>query len=97
MPTTRKAFEEQDFLGGRISNKHPIFKVLGRLAYDEAETYAILEFLEWFFVSPEADPIEIAKKATEYVGMGRFMALTQEITKLSMILGYTKKQRGYNE
>ena len=97
MPTTRKAFEEQDFLGGRISNKHSIFKTLGMLAYDEAETYAILEFLEWFIASPEADPIQVAKQATIYVGQARFMALTQEITKLSMILGYSKKQRGYNE
>lgn len=95
MPRQKQPFEQQDFLGGRVSNKHAIFKVLSRLGYEEAEQYAILEFLEWFLVNPEADLMMVLKKATEYVGMGRFMPLTQELTKLSMILGYARKTRDY--
>ena len=84
-------------MGGRISNKHTIFKTLGRLGYEEAEQYATLEFLDWFLSTPEADLMTVLKKATEYIGMGRFMPLTQELTKLSMVLGFHKKTRGYNE
>lgn len=99
MPKRRdyQDFQEISWLGGRISSSKDlkIFKTLARLGYDEAEEYALLEFFKWFIANPEADILEILQKGIELIGMSRFMRLTTELTKLSMILGSVKKERDY--
>jgi len=99
MVKSRGSYEDQEksYLGGRISSSKDlsIFKTLARLGYDEAEEYALLEFFKWFVVSPEATIEEIMQKGIEFIGQARFMRLTTELTKLSMILGHAKKERDY--
>lgn len=91
-------YEDYTFLGGKISEKIQLFKILAMLGYEEAEQYALMEYMKWFFTSPENTSPEVAiQKGIELMGMAHFLPLTAEITKLSMILGDTRKTRGYNE
>jgi len=87
------AFAERLYLGGRISHKHQLFKTISKLGYEEAETYAILEFFEWVDKNQEADLMVVTKKIIELLGMARFLPHTKELTRLSMILGDTRKRK----
>lgn len=87
------AFAERLYLGGRISQKHELFKKISKLGYEEAETYAILEFFEWSGKHQDADLMTITKKIIELLGMARFLPHTKELTRLSMILGDTRKRK----
>ena len=86
-------FAERLYLGGRISHKHELFKALSKLGYEEAETYSILEFFEWCNKNPKADLMMVTKTMIEYLGMARFLPHTKELTRLSMILGDTRKRK----
>lgn len=90
-------FDEQDYLGGRISTEHPLFKELAMLGYEEAEQLAGVKFLEWFLSDEgrDSDPIATLAKLIEFVGMATFLRNTRELTKLSMILGYSPKEFNY--
>ena len=87
------AFAERLYLGGRISHKHELFKVISKLGYEEAETYAILEFFTWYEKHEDADVMTVTKKIIELLGMARFLPHTKELTRLSMILGDTRKRK----
>lgn len=87
------AFAERLYLGGRISHTHPLFKKISKLGYEEAETYALLEFFEWWDKHQDADLMTVTKKIIELYGMARFLPHTKELTRLSMILGDTRKRK----
>jgi len=87
------AFAERLYLGGRISHTHPLFKKISKLGYEEAETYALLEFFDWYDKNPKADLMTVTKQLIELLGMARFLPHTKELTRLSMILGDTRKRK----
>jgi len=89
-------FRKMLFLGGRISNKEKLFKIFAKLGYEEAESYAILEFFKWFLAQDDkVDAVEIAQKYYEIVGMARVMPTLKELTRISMILGDTTDLRSF--
>lgn len=86
-------FQQYLLLGSRVAKGHSEFQMLARLGYDECEQYACLKFIEWFFKEGKnASIFKIMEKAIEFLGMAHFMPLTKELTKLSMILGDTRKR-----
>lgn len=87
------AFAERLYLGGRISHTLPLFKKISKLGYEEAETYALLEFFDWWDKNQEADIMTVTKNIVEFLGMARFLPHTKELTRLSMILGDTRKKK----
>lgn len=92
-------YEQYTFLGGRISSKKglELFQKISKLGYEEAEQYVMIVFLEWLLEHPKASLEETLKTAVELIGMSHFLPLTSELTKLSMILGDTKKTRKWHE
>lgn len=100
MPRPKRGeYDEQDYLGGRISNKHPLYQELAKLGYEEAEQLAGIKFIEWFLSDEgfDSDPFQILSKLVEFVGMATFLRHTRELTKLSMILGYAPREEKYGE
>jgi len=91
------AFAERLYLGGRISHTHPLFKTISKLGYEEAETYALLEFFEWWDKNQDVDLMVVIKKIIELLGMARFLPHTKELTRLSMILGDTRKRKKWKK
>lgn len=86
-------FAQRLYLGGRISDKHQLFKELSKLGYEEAEMYAMLEYWEWLNKNGDKSLEDQMKKAVELLGMARFLPHTKELTRLSMILGDTRKRK----
>lgn len=82
-------------LGGRISKKHKIFEMLAMLGFAERETYSLMLFVEWLEKNPKTTPFEIAKKFLEFYGNATFLRETNEITRLSMIIGDTRDEVEY--
>lgn len=90
-------FQQYTLLGGIVSSLEglEIFKTIAKLGYEEAEQYMIVEFIEWLVAHPEATVEEIMKKEIELLGMAHFLPLTNEITKLSMIVGSRTKSKAW--
>lgn len=86
-------FREWVGLGGRVSEKHELFKDLAMLGYDECEMFAMLDFIEWFANNPDATIEQCMKEGIKRIGMARLMPHTKELTKLSMMLGDTKRSK----
>ena len=82
-------------LGGRISRKHPVFEILAMLGFAERETYSLMLFVEWLEKNPKANGFEIVKKYLEFYGNATFLRETNEITRLSMIVGDTRTEVDY--
>jgi len=85
----------QIYLGGKVSQKHPLFKRIAKLGYEDAETYALLEFFEWWDKNQDANLMTVIKKIIEMQGMAHFLKNTKELTRLSMILGDFRKTKSW--
>jgi dissimilatory sulfite reductase (desulfoviridin) alpha/beta subunit len=83
----------QIYLGGKVSQKHILFKMLAKLGYDEAEQYAALLYFEWLDKNQDKPLLEQVKKLIELMGMAHFLPHTKELTRLSMILGDFHKRK----
>ena len=90
-------FVQRLYLGGRVSQEHDLFKKIAKLGYEDAETYALLEFFEWYDKHDEADLMTVTKTLIEFLGMARFLPYTKELTRLSMILGDTRQKRKWKD
>jgi len=88
-------FAQRLYLGGRISHTHKVFKDLAKLGYEEAEMYAMLIFWDWLNNNGDKSLEEQMKKAVELLGMAHFLPHTKELTRLSMILGDTRKRTSW--
>ena len=75
-------------LGGQISNKHPEYKTIAQL---DAKSAFIVMLLDNLDKLQEMNPIEQAKALIFMKGQINFMANCGELTKLSAIMGDTRK------
>jgi len=87
--------KERIYLGGRISAQHKNFLVLAKLGYEEAEIIACLDFFKWIDEHPKATLEETLRQAVILLGEAHFLPQTKELTRLSMILGDTRKSFDY--
>lgn len=90
--------EENILLGGQISNKHPIFQDLAQIASNG---------FPWWFLKKSQDPEwkkkTVVEKVTDIIyvsGQIEFINNSSELTKLSAIMGDTRRRfslRGLND
>lgn len=85
-------FKQTIFLGERVSKMHPYFRDISKLGFEEAEQYSILRFIRWLNKNGDASLEDVLERALEYIGMAKFLRNTKEITRLSLILGDTRKK-----
>ena len=81
--------EQQIYLGGQASEKHDDLKMLGLLG-SYGDIYTLIK--HWPEIVQIKNKRERALKIIEYLGMFDFMASCTELTKLSAILGDTRKK-----
>lgn len=81
--------EQQIFLGGQVSDKYKEFMTIAKMSPDYAEMYLLLE--KWDEIEKEPDDQKAILKIIEILGEVDFMRYTTELTRLSMILGETRK------
>ena len=77
------------FLGGQVSQAHTIFKDLALMSPDFAEMWLILEKIPSFLEITE--PLEFLKALLKLLGQSESMKSYDQLTRLSMILGDTRK------
>jgi len=82
-------FQEYLFLGGKISGVHTEYKELARMNPEIARVYLFLENLDELL--KEEDALTLTKKLVHIFGVTEGMKGMSEITRLSMILGDTRK------
>ncbi len=89
--STRSDFnvEQQIYLGGQASEKHDDLKMLGLLG-SYGDIYTLIK--HWPEIMQIKNRRERALKIIEILGMSDFMASCTELTKLSAILGDTRKR-----
>lgn len=76
--------EQTIFLGGKISAKHEVFKLISMMSPDYAEAYIFFDkYKEW----KKLDKDKRLKELIKAFGQIDFMRSVTELTKLSMILG----------
>ena len=81
--------EQQIFLGGQVSHKHQEFKDMAKLSAEYAEVYFILKKIpEW---EKEQDYTKVMLEILNILGEIDFLKSTTELTRLSMIMGDTRK------
>ena len=87
--------EQQIFLGGQVSHKHPEFKEIARMSPDYADLYMLIKRMpEW---EKEGNEDKILLEILELFGEIDLVRYSSELTRLSMILGDTRgryKARG---
>ena len=83
-------------LGREVAEHVQDFKILAQMGYEEAETYAILDFFEWINNNIDKDIMEVTKMFMLKYGRARFLSNTKEITRLCLILGDTRKRGSWN-
>jgi len=88
-------FQEYIFLGGKISGVHGEYKELARMNPETARIYLFLEQLDELL--KEKDALELAKKLVHIFGVTEGMKGMSEITRLSMILGDTRKGKSLKD
>ncbi len=81
--------EQTIFLGGQISDKHAIFKTIALMSPEYAEMFIVLENIEKLSLD---DPMKMAKDLIMLLGQVDMIKYTTELTRLSMILGDTRKR-----
>lgn len=82
-------FQEYLFLGGKISGVHTEYKELARMTPETARIYLFFENLDELL--KEKDALKLIKKLIHIFGVTEGMKGMSEITRLSMILGDTRK------
>jgi len=89
MPLDKEFILEQEiFLGGKISNVHPIFKEIAKMSPDYADLYFIIKKMtEW---ENEQDENKLILSMLEIFGEIDLVRNCSELTRLSMILGDTR-------
>jgi len=92
-----KVFEFKQFmyLGGQVTKKHGEFGILATLDFQEAEQYQLLQFWNYLVDHPEATLEKVLEQAIIKIGRGKMLRRTKELTRLSMILGDTRKTKKY--
>lgn len=90
-------FKQKVFLGGRVSSKHRIFQRLAMVGYEEAEILSFFEWLKYLGKHPNASFEKGIVKLIELMGQAHFMPTLKELTRVSMILGDTRKEVDYDE
>jgi len=83
-------------LGREVAEHVKDFKTLAQMGYDEAETYAILDFFGWLNKNMDKDIMEVTKMFILKYGRAKFLSNTKEITRLCLILGDTRKRGSWN-
>lgn len=84
-------------LGREVAEHVEDFKTLAQMGYEEAETYAILDFFEWLDANIDKDIMEITKEFMLKYGRAKFLSNTKEITRLCLILGDTRKRKSWKK
>ena len=82
-------------LGREVAEHVKPFKILAQMGYDEAETYAVLDFFEWVNDNIDKDVMEVTKMFVLMHGRAKFLCNTKEITRLCLILGDTRTRRSW--
>lgn len=82
-------FQEYIFLGGKISGVHKEYKEMARMTPETATLFCFLENIDE--ILKENNAFKLAKKLIHIFGIGEGMKGMSEITRLSMILGDTRK------
>jgi len=82
-------------LGREVAENVKDFKILAQMGYDEAETYAILDFFEWLNENMDQSLMQITKTFILKYGRARFLTNTKEITRLCLILGDTRMRKSW--
>lgn len=85
---TEYMLEQQIFLGGQVSHKHKAYQELAQLSPDFAEVYYLLKNMDRW--DKEKDDTLVILEILELLGRIDFIRQTDELTKLSMILGDTR-------
>jgi hypothetical protein len=83
--------EENILLAGQISNKEPIFKMIAQMDYDNAYMYHFLDLIPQL-TDKTKTPIEKMKLLIKLNGQVKFMTGCSELSKLSAIVGDTRKR-----
>lgn len=81
--------EETILLGGQISNKHPIFQDLAQIASNGFLWWFMLKMKDpaWMKLTPQEKLLDIIYTS----GQVEFINNSSELTKLSAIMGDTRK------
>jgi dissimilatory sulfite reductase (desulfoviridin) alpha/beta subunit len=77
--------EQQVLLGGKASHKYPYFKDIARRSPDYAEIiFLIQNFEKW---EKETSDEKVMIEILDFLGMCEFVRFTDELSRLSMIIG----------
>lgn len=87
---TEFEIEQQIFLGGQISHKIELFKSLALLSPDFVTAYVMLTKQDE--IMEQKTTKQKLEKMLYYIGLSRNMMNYTELTRLSMILGDTRRQ-----
>lgn len=93
MPRRNKTdleMEQQIFLGGQISGKHEEYMFLARMPPEIGREYWILKELD--DILKEKNPLKLAERLLFIFGVTEGLRSSSELTRLSMILGDTRKR-----
>lgn len=81
--------QEKIFLGGQISHKYAIFKDIARMTPEYAKAYFIIKNMDKWDKMPYD---EVALEIIEFMGEVEFVRSCTELSRLSMIVGDTRKR-----
>ena len=84
---------EQIFLGGQVSNKHRIFQEIAHLSPNIALCYYVMKHREeWKKKRQNGKGREVRLEMLELLGAVEFIQNTTELTRLSMMMGDTRRK-----
>lgn len=86
---TEFEIEQTIFLGGQVSNKHDLFQTLAMLSPRFAIPYMMMQKRKEL---EQKQGMERTEKILYYLGIAENMPNYTELTRLSMILGDTRKR-----
>lgn len=86
--------QEKIYLGGQISQKYKIFQAIARMTPQYAKPYFIIKNMDrWENMSED----EVILEIIEFLGEVEFVNQCTELSKLSMVMGDTRKRINITE